>query len=106
MRAMRIIIGGVIGVLIVRGWHLNFVQEIGWRMFWNGVESGDHWCATDTVLHSATFAKCVVGFVIGGLIFELLWPLLWRRGASYDFELPDDDDDYQLPPITHGRFRR
>lgn len=61
------IAGGILGVLIVRGFFLNPLQEIGWRLFWTQLAEGNM-MDVDLVFKSATFAKCLAGFIIGGFI--------------------------------------
>lgn len=62
------IVGGIFGVLVVRGFLLDSLQEIGWRLFWGGLSNGEM-MDIGMVFESATFAKCLVGFIIGGLAF-------------------------------------
>ena len=58
--------GAILGVLIVRGFFLDPVEELGWRMFWEGAARGQT-MNLETVLRSSTFAKSLVGFVLGGV---------------------------------------
>ena len=66
-RGLFFVIGGVAGVLVVRGFFLDTLEEIGWRLFWEGIKRGEI-MNLDTVLQSATFAKSLVGFLIGGFL--------------------------------------
>ena len=34
------LIGGIIGVLIVRGFFFDNMEEIAWRLFWSGLSKG------------------------------------------------------------------
>lgn len=65
MRAGLLLVGGILGVLIVRYLVLDELEVIGWGMFWSGLGDGDM-MDTDTLFNSSTFWKCVAGFVIGG----------------------------------------
>jgi hypothetical protein len=58
-------LGGVLGVLVVRGFFLDHLEELGWRMFWDGVANG-RVMDLGRVFGSATFMKCLVGFVVCG----------------------------------------
>lgn len=64
--SLLFIAGGVIGVLIVRSFFLEPFQEMGWHMFWNGLTNGEP-MDIGMVFKSTTFAKCLGGFIIGGL---------------------------------------
>ena len=60
------IAGAVAGVLIVRAFFLDWTQIWGWNMFWDGkmMNSDD----LNTIFRSATFLKCVAGFIVGGVV--------------------------------------
>jgi hypothetical protein len=58
-------IGGIVGVVLVRAFFLDRVEEIGWRIFWEGFGNG-RTMDFGVVVQSATFAKCLAGLVIGG----------------------------------------
>lgn len=58
--------GGVLGVVCVRLFLLNPIEQIGFSMVVNNptkISSGD----LSTIMHSTTFWKCVVGFLIGAV---------------------------------------
>lgn len=76
------IIGGIIGILVVRGFFLDTFEEIGWRLFWEGIIRGES-MNSETVLKSATFTKSLAGFIIGGFVATFLWPKL-RKADSED----------------------
>jgi hypothetical protein len=58
-------IGGILGVLLVRALFLDGIEEIGWRIFWEGLGNG-RMMNFGAVVQSSTFAKCLAGLVIGG----------------------------------------
>ncbi|MHC5038996.1 MAG: hypothetical protein ACYTHM_16935, partial [Planctomycetota bacterium] len=64
------IIGGVAGVAAVRYFFLEGIQILGWKLFWEGLFRGDI-MEPEFVLKSETFAKCVLGFLAGGLVFGI-----------------------------------
>ncbi|MDO4643512.1 MAG: hypothetical protein Q4A74_06700 [Cardiobacteriaceae bacterium] len=58
----------VLGVVIVRLFLLNEIEQVGWAIFWHEffdgkVTGGD----MRTVFSSNTFMKCCAGFIIGGI---------------------------------------
>ena len=64
-----ILIGATLGLLIVKAFLLDGSEEIGWRIFWEGLfkgqlDSGD----LEIVLKSTTFLKSVSGLIIGGVV--------------------------------------
>jgi hypothetical protein len=63
--------GGLLGVLLVRAFFLDRVEELGWRMFWSGIGNGEP-MQMGAVLQSATFAKCACGFLLVGLCAALV----------------------------------
>lgn len=60
------IVGGIIGVLIVRYFFLNQLQIIGWNLFWKNL-SRLNFDMFKLVFKSATFGKCLLGFIIGAI---------------------------------------
>lgn len=66
-KALYFVIGGIVGVFIVRGFFFDTLEGIGWRLFWEGVKRGEG-MNLETILNSATFAKTLAGFLIGGMI--------------------------------------
>jgi hypothetical protein len=64
-------IGGIVGVVLVRGFFLDALEEIGWRMFWEGIGNG-RTMDLGMVMQSATFAKCLAGLMIGGAVGVLV----------------------------------
>jgi hypothetical protein len=57
-------VGGVAGVLLVRAFFLDPIEQLGWSMFWEGLANGQI-MDLGTVVGSATFAKCMAGLVLG-----------------------------------------
>ncbi|TYB32088.1 MAG: hypothetical protein FXF47_00450 [Candidatus Mcinerneyibacterium aminivorans] len=64
---MFMLIGGIIGLLIVRNFFLNPVQIAGWKMFWGSFPDAGL-ISIDTALSSKTFVKSALGFVIGAVV--------------------------------------
>ena len=58
-------IGGVVGVVLVRAFFLNGLEELGWRLFWEGFLNG-HLMNLGDVLNSSTFWKVFFGFLLCG----------------------------------------
>ena len=71
-------VGGIVGVLLVRAFFLDPIEELGWRMFWEGIGNGRS-MDLGMVVQSATFVKCVAGLVIGGALGILG---SWRLGSG------------------------
>ena len=65
MRAGLLLVGGVVGVLVVRYLLLDQVEVLGWRIFWSQLGEGNL-MNVDTVFNSGTFWKCVAGYLVGG----------------------------------------
>ncbi len=63
---LLIIAGGVIGVAVVRIFFLNSIQIMGWKLFWNNL-SGIQLDMIKNLFESATFGKCLLGFITGGI---------------------------------------
>lgn len=75
------VVGGILGVLIVRAFFLDPVEELGWRMFWEGL-SNARVMNSEMVLKSTTFAKCVAGFLVGGLALAVLGIFLKKNATK------------------------
>jgi len=58
------VIGGIIGVAVVRLFLLNSIQIIGWNLFWNNL-SHFSFNSFKFIFKSETFLKCFFGFIIG-----------------------------------------
>ncbi|MDP2208844.1 MAG: hypothetical protein Q8K98_08730 [Bacteroidota bacterium] len=83
--ALFFLAGAVLGIIIVRGFFLDPIEEIAWRLFWEGLGRGKLIDA-GTVVKSATFAKCIAGIVIGGLAAAFL-------GSNLQKSTPSKTDD-------------
>ncbi|MBN2546895.1 MAG: hypothetical protein JXB50_13930 [Spirochaetes bacterium] len=59
------IVGAVVGVIIVRLFFLNSIQVIGWNLFWKNLFRFN-FDQFRLIFKSATFGKCLLGFLIGG----------------------------------------
>ena len=71
-------IGGIVGVVLVRALFLDRVEEIGWRIFWEGIGNG-RVMDFGVVVQSTTFVKCLAGLLIGGAA-GAIWA--WRYGSG------------------------
>jgi len=62
-----IIVGAVVGLLFVRGFILDTIEEIGWRMFWDALFKGNFSTrGLRIAIESSTFTKSVIGMAAGG----------------------------------------
>jgi len=69
MKAIFAVVGVVVGLLLVRGFMLDPIEEIGWRMFWDAIFKGNISTAgIGKVFESATFTKSAIGMVVGGIV--------------------------------------
>jgi hypothetical protein len=69
MKPIFVIGGAVVGLLVVRGFMFDTVEEIAWRLFWHEFFKGDvSALGMGEIVKSATFAKSVIGLVIGGVL--------------------------------------
>lgn len=59
------VVGGIIGVAIIRAFFLDPIEQMAWSMFWRGIAHGDLMDAR-TVFQSSTFLKCLAGFLLAG----------------------------------------
>ncbi|MEO8332126.1 MAG: hypothetical protein ABI479_06805 [Gallionella sp.] len=69
MKMIFVVVGAAVGLLLVRVFMLDTIEEIGWRMFWNAIFKGN--ISTNgigRVIESATFTKSVVGMAVGGIL--------------------------------------
>jgi hypothetical protein len=72
------IVGGIIGVAVVRIFFLNSIQIMGWNMFWKNLSSLN-FDMFKLIFKSATFGKCLVGFLAGAGAGGLLGVMFSRR---------------------------
>ncbi len=66
-RTLTFLLGGIVGVAIVRYLILDPLEIIGWTIFWNALSEG-RIMNLDSVFGSATFLKCAGGFIVGGFL--------------------------------------
>ena len=63
-----VLIGAVVGLLVVRGFFLDPVEEAGWRIFWDALFRGHIGMrGIREAMGSATFAKSMVGVGVGAV---------------------------------------
>jgi hypothetical protein len=70
MKKLLLIVGGaVIGLMVVRAFMLDPIEEMGWSMFWEAFFNG-RMSSQDMgmVLQSATFMKLLIGTFVGGFV--------------------------------------
>ncbi len=68
-RIYFVLIGAVIGLLIVRGFFLDPVEEMGWRLFWDALFGGHIGMrGAREVVGSATFTKSMLGIGVGAVV--------------------------------------
>jgi len=73
MKILFIIVGAIVGLLIVKGFMFDGIEEIAWHFFWNDVFNGNLGIkGMDQVLQSATFMKSMVGIFSGGILGLLI----------------------------------
>jgi predicted DNA repair protein MutK len=64
-----IVVGALAGLLVVRSFMLEPIEEMGWRMFWRTFSEGNIGRVNmEMVFHSSTFGKSVVGVIVGGVV--------------------------------------
>jgi hypothetical protein len=69
MRWILAIVGAVIGVLIVRSFFLDPIEEAGWRLFWEAFGGGHIGLSDlDQVSESTTFMKSALGAGVGAIL--------------------------------------
>jgi hypothetical protein len=62
------LVGAIIGLMVVRGFLLDTIEEMGWRMFWHGFFNGKLRSRDiQMVFQSATFMKSILGIIAGGV---------------------------------------
>lgn len=78
------VVGAVLGLVLVRIFMLDTIEEIGWRLFWEALFKGNiSTNGMERVFESATFAKSVAGMAAGGIIGYLVstkLPAARKRG--------------------------
>jgi len=82
-----LLIGGFLGVVIVRTFLLDPFEQVGWTLFWRALAQGQimDW---GIVLQSSTFLKCLLGFVFGGAIGAVAARLKEKLGIPQSEAIP------------------
>ena len=65
------LIGSIAGVLIMRAFFLDFIQIMGWELFWNDLSDSKIMDA-EMIFKSKTFLKCFAGGAVGGILGAIL----------------------------------
>lgn len=69
MKVIFVVVGAMVGLLLVRVFMLDTIEEIGWRMFWDALFKGNiSTRGIRMVFESATFTKSVIGMAAGGFL--------------------------------------
>ena len=69
MKMIFVVVGAVVGLLFVRGFMLDTIEEIGWRMFWDAIFKGNFSTrGLRMAFESATFTKSAIGMAAGGVL--------------------------------------
>jgi hypothetical protein len=67
MKIIFVVVGAVVGLLFVRAFMLDTIEEIGWRMFWDALLKGNFSTrGLRIAIESSTFTKSVIGMAAGG----------------------------------------
>lgn len=71
--ALAFVVCGVMGLLVIRGFFLDELEQLGWYFFWAAVRDGNiNTKDMAEVVQTATFAKCSAGFLAGGVVGLIL----------------------------------
>jgi len=62
------VIGGAIGVVIIRAFILDEIEVLAFNMFWDSIKEKDLAFDMKTILNSTTFLKCSLSFLVGGIL--------------------------------------
>jgi hypothetical protein len=69
MKIIFVVVGAVVGLLFVRAFMLDTIEEIGWRMFWDALFKGNFSTrGLRIAIESSTFTKSVIGMAAGGVL--------------------------------------
>ena len=69
MRAVLVVVGAVVGLLIVRGFFFDAAEEVAWRLFWEALFRGHVGVEDlDKVSGTATFTKSMIGLGVGAVV--------------------------------------
>lgn len=80
-RYLGIIFGSLLGLLVTRFVVLDEIEVVGWNLFWEYIRRGKLFSSADinTITHSATFAKCTISMLLGGVVGLLIIRLYQKR---------------------------
>ncbi len=68
MRAVLVVVGAVVGLLIVRSFFFDTAEEVAWRLFWEALFRGHIGVEDlDRVSGTATFTKSMIGLGVGAV---------------------------------------
>ena len=76
------VVGAVLGFLLVRSFALDSVEELGLRIFLEGMSRGEKTFAGEDILHSSTFAKLALGSFVSGVALMVLSGLIIHAARS------------------------
>jgi hypothetical protein len=69
LKMIFVVVGAVVGLLFVRSFMLDTIEEIGWRMFWDALLNGNFSTrGLRIAIESSTFIKSVIGMAAGGVL--------------------------------------
>jgi hypothetical protein len=69
MKVIFVVVGATVGLFFVRGFMLDTIEEIGWRMFWDALFKGNFSTrGLRIAIESSTFTKSVIGMAAGGVL--------------------------------------
>lgn len=81
MRIIFLILGVVIGIIIVREFVLVGFEQVYFDAVLESIQQGKSWSdrGIEMLVNSDTFAKSMVGAVIGGLVGLIALPKLFNK---------------------------
>ena len=82
MKLFTILAGAIIGLLIVRYFMLDPIEEAGWELFWHEAFNSRHGLSgedLDIALKSDTFMKCSLGTIIGAIAGGVIYSLISKK---------------------------
>ncbi|MFH2070552.1 MAG: hypothetical protein ABIJ11_05000 [Elusimicrobiota bacterium] len=71
------LLGGILGVVVVRYFFLIPIEVLGWKIFWHFLIEGKI-MNLDAVAKSSTFLKCLIGFLVGGVILRIISEIIYK----------------------------
>lgn len=66
MKVLIFFIAGISGVLLIKTFFLDNIEQIAWNIFWNNISNGNMNFGFGRIINSATFIKSFCGFCIFG----------------------------------------